>query len=80
MALAEPLSLPCQKISSIYMFYHDSYADYSKNAEANVILISSIQGKSFTFKTMKIKPSLKRTKVSQKKKKELIRVLKSAIN
>lgn len=44
--------------------------------KANVILISSVQGKTFTFKMMRVKPSLKTTKVSQKKKtdKELIKV------
>lgn len=61
-----------QASAAIYIFCDDSEADCFKMLEgrdvrADVVLISSTQGKNFTLKRMTMQPSLKTTTVSQKK-------------
>lgn len=86
-AFDEQVSFLCQTSAAVYIFCDESEADYFKSLEgkdvkANVILVSSIQGKTFTLKMMKMKPSLKITNVSQKKKTdtELIKALQESIS
>nr|XP_046234324.1 up-regulator of cell proliferation-like [Scatophagus argus] len=86
-AFDKQFSLLCQTSATIYIFCDDSEADYFKNLDgkdvkANVILISSAQGKTFTLKMMMMKPSLKTINVSQKKKTdtELIKALQESIS
>uniref|UniRef100_A0A672YEC5 Upregulator of cell proliferation n=1 Tax=Sphaeramia orbicularis TaxID=375764 RepID=A0A672YEC5_9TELE len=66
-------SFLCQTSAAVYVFCDESEADYFKNLEgrdvkADVILISSVQGKTFTLKTVQVKPSFKATNESQRRK------------
>ncbi|XP_074487540.1 up-regulator of cell proliferation-like, partial [Sebastes fasciatus] len=86
-AFDKQFSFLCQTSAAVYIFCDESEADYFNNLEgkdvkAKVILISSVQGKTFVLKMMTMKPSLKTTNVSQKKKTvaELIRALQESIS
>ncbi|KAK1887112.1 Up-regulator of cell proliferation [Dissostichus eleginoides] len=79
-------SFLCQTSAAVYIFCDESEMDYFKDlegmvVEARLLLISSIQGKSFTLKTMTIKPSLKTTTVSQRKntESELVKALQESV-
>ncbi|KAF3851970.1 hypothetical protein F7725_005325 [Dissostichus mawsoni] len=79
-------SFLCQTSAAVYIFCDESEMDYFKHlegmvVEARLLLISSIQGKSFTLKTMTIKPSLKTTTVSQRKntESELVKALQESV-
>ena len=79
-------SFLCQTSAAVYIFCDESEIDYFKHlegmvVEARLLLISSIQGKSFTLKTMTIKPSLKTTTVSQRKntESELVKALQESV-
>ncbi|KAK5927066.1 hypothetical protein CgunFtcFv8_022591 [Champsocephalus gunnari] len=80
-------SFLCQTSAAVYIFCDESEIDYFKHlegmvVEARLLLISSIQGKSFTFKTMAITPSLKTTTVSQRKytESELVKALQESVS
>ncbi|KAL7403504.1 hypothetical protein ABVT39_001409 [Epinephelus coioides] len=82
----EQFSFLCQTSAAVYIFCDESEADYfkileGKDVKAKVILISSVQGKTSTLKMMTMKPNLKTTNVSQKKKSdaELIKALQELI-
>ncbi|XP_030280493.1 up-regulator of cell proliferation-like [Sparus aurata] len=86
-AFDKQFSFLCRTSAAIYIFCDESEADFFKNltgkdAKANVILISSAQGKTFTLQTLTLKPSLKKTNVSQKKKTEteLIKALQESVS
>ncbi len=85
-AFDKQLSFLCQTSAAVYIFYDESEADYFKNLEgkdvkANVFLISSVQGKTFTLQILTMKPRLKITNVSSKKKTdtELIKALQESL-
>ncbi|XP_068178466.1 up-regulator of cell proliferation-like [Antennarius striatus] len=74
-AFDKQFSFLCQTSSVVYIFCMESEADYFKKLEgkdvkANVILVSSGQGNTLVLKMMKMRPSLKTTNLSQKKKTE----------
>ncbi|XP_033946622.2 up-regulator of cell proliferation-like [Pseudochaenichthys georgianus] len=80
-------SFLCQTSAAVYIFCDESEIDYFKHlegmvVEARLLLISSIQGKSFTFKTMAITPSLKTTTVSRRKytESELVKALQESVS
>lgn len=81
------LSLLFQTSATVYIFCEESETDYFKSLKsrdiiANVILISSVQGKTFTLKKLTMKPSFKTTDVTQKKTTdmELIKALQESIS
>ncbi|XP_049900196.1 up-regulator of cell proliferation-like isoform X2 [Epinephelus moara] len=83
----EQFSFLCQTSAAVYIFCDESEADYfkileGKDVKAKIILISSVQGKTSTLKMMTMKPNLKTTNVSQKKKSdaELIKALQELIS
>ncbi|XP_076003751.1 up-regulator of cell proliferation-like isoform X2 [Genypterus blacodes] len=66
----------CQESAAVYIFCDDSEADCFKIIEgrdvsADVVMISSSQGKNFTLKRMTTKPHLKTTDISQKKRTDM---------
>ncbi|XP_023277816.1 up-regulator of cell proliferation-like isoform X3 [Seriola lalandi dorsalis] len=86
-AFDEQFSFLCETSAAVYIFCDESEMDYFKRLEgkdvkANVFLISSVLGKSFTLKRMIKEPRLKITNVSQKKKTdmELIKALQESIS
>lgn len=86
-AFDKQFSFLCQTSAAVYIFCDESEDDYFKNLEgkdvkAKVFLISSVQGKTFTLKSLTMQPHLKTTNVSQKKKTdtELIKVLQGSIS
>ncbi|KAF7650618.1 hypothetical protein LDENG_00122990 [Lucifuga dentata] len=86
-AFDQQFSFLCQTSAAVYIFCDESEADYFKILEgrdvrADVVLISSLQGKNFTLKRMTMKPSLKTTNVSQRKRsdRELTKSLQQSIS
>ncbi|XP_073328046.1 up-regulator of cell proliferation-like [Pagrus major] len=86
-AFDKQFSFLCRTSAAVYIFCDESEADFFKNlkgkdVKANVILISSGQGKTFTLQMLTLKPSLKKTNVSQKKKTEteLIKALQESVS
>lgn len=80
-------SFLCQTSATVYIFCDESEADYFESLKgrvvnANIILISGKNGETFTLKMMTLKPSLKTTNLSQKKKKdaELIKAIQESIS
>ncbi|XP_040000779.1 up-regulator of cell proliferation-like [Xiphias gladius] len=83
----EQFSFLCQTSAAVYIFCDESETEFFKRLEgkdvkANVILISSALGKTFTLKKMTKEPRLKVTNVSKKKKtdEELIKALQESIS
>ncbi|XP_071754160.2 up-regulator of cell proliferation-like [Centroberyx gerrardi] len=79
-------SFLCQTSAAVYIFCDESEADYFKilegrDGKAKLFLVSSFQGKTFTLKRMTVKPSLKTTNVSQKKRNdtELTKALQESV-
>lgn len=81
------LSFLCQTSAAVYIFCDESETDYfkglkEKDVRANIILISSVQGKTFTLKMLTLKPRFKTTDVTQRKKTDtqLIKALQESIS
>ncbi|XP_041838388.1 up-regulator of cell proliferation-like [Melanotaenia boesemani] len=86
-AFDKQFSFLCQTSTAVYIFCDESKQDYLKNFEgkhvnANIILVSSRQGKTSVLKTMTTTPSLKTTVVSQRNKThtELLQALQKSVS
>ncbi|XP_067440265.1 up-regulator of cell proliferation-like isoform X2 [Thunnus thynnus] len=86
-AFDKQFSFLCQTSAAVYIFCDESEADSfnsleGRDVKGKVFLISSKKGKNFTLKIMTLKPSLKTTNLSQKKKTdtELIKAIQESIS